>query len=180
IVRGSGAGPYGAGALTGVIALRERDAGSVLDASVAERGGGRLAGAGVADLGPVRLVASGLYETSDGYAPVRGANAGAADIPMDLEVKSAALRADVPVGPAVVALRASAFEEDRGSGLKNARATASGNSLSATAAVQPTDDRLGWRLQAWRRESDLANTSAAVAADRSDTTPANDQYETPA
>jgi outer membrane receptor protein involved in Fe transport len=39
---------------------------------------------------------------------------------------------------------------------------------------------MGWRLQAWRRESDLANTSVAVAADRASTTPANDQFETPA
>ena len=180
IVRGAGAGPYGAGALTGVIALRERDAGSVLDASIAEQGGARLAGSGATALGPVRLVASGLYETSDGYVPVRGAAAGAADTPLDLEIRSAALRADVPVAVAVVSLRAAAFEEDRGSGLAGARATASGNLLSATAAVQPRADRPGWRLQAWRRESDLANTSVAVAADRATTTPANDQYETPA
>src|SRR5690606_8969748 len=72
IVRGAGAGPCGAGALTGVIQLRERDRGAVLDASVGERGGARLAGSGGAGLGPVRLVASGLYETSDGYVPVRG------------------------------------------------------------------------------------------------------------
>lgn len=180
IVRGSGAGPYGAGALTGVISLRERDAGSVLGASIAERGGVRLAGSGATALGPVRLVASGLYETSDGYVPVRGPAAGAADTPLDLEVRSAALRADLPVAAAVVSLRASAFEEDRGSGLAGARATASGNLISATAAVQPRADRPGWRLQAWRRESDLANTSVAVATDRATTTPANDQYETPA
>ena len=180
IVRGSGAGPYGAGALTGAISLRERDAGSVLDASIAERGGARLAGSGATALGPVSLVASGLYETSDGYIPVRGPAAGAADTPLDLEVRSAALRADLPVAAAVVSLRASAFEEDRGSGLAGARATAGGNLISATAAVQPRADRPGWRLQAWRRESDLANTSVAVAADRATTTPANDQYETPA
>lgn len=180
IVRGSGAGPYGAGALTGVIALRERDAGSVLDASVAERGGARVAGSGATALGPVRIVASGLYETSDGYVPVRGSAAGAADTPLDLEVRSAALRADLPLAEAVVSLRAAAFEEDRGSGLDGARATASGNSLSAAAALRPRADRPGWRLQAWRRESDLANTSVAVSADRTSTTPANDQYETPA
>ncbi|KQY88034.1 MULTISPECIES: TonB-dependent receptor [unclassified Brevundimonas] len=180
IVRGSGAGPYGAGALTGVIALRERDAGAVLDASVAERGGARVAGSGATALGPVRIVASGLYETSDGYVPVRGSAAGAADTPLDLEVRSAALRADLPLAEAVVSLRAAAFEEDRGSGLGGARATASGNSLSATAALRPRADRPGWRLQAWRRESDLANTSVAVSADRTSTTPANDQYETPA
>jgi outer membrane receptor protein involved in Fe transport len=180
IVRGSGAGPYGAGALTGVISLRERDDGSVLDASIAERGGARLAGSGATTLGSIRVVASGLYETGDGYVPVRGAAAGAADTPLDLEVRSAALRADLPVAAAVVSLRASAFEEDRGSGLAGARATASGNLLSATAALQPRADRPGWRLQAWRRESDLANTSVAVSADRATTTPANDQYETPA
>jgi hypothetical protein len=37
-----------------------------------------------------------------------------------------------------------------------------------------------WRLQAWARSSDLENTSAAVAAGRVGTTPANDQYSTPA
>ncbi|KQW82923.1 TonB-dependent receptor [Brevundimonas sp. Root1279] len=180
LIHGSGAGPYGAGALTGVIQLRERDMGAVLDASVAERGGARLAAAAGTDAGPVRLVGTALYETSDGYVPVRGPEAGAADTPLDLEFLSAAVRADIPVAAAVVSLRASAFEEDRGSGLAGARATASGNSLSATAALAPTPERLGWRLQAWRRESDLANSSVAVAPDRSSTTPANDQYATPA
>lgn len=179
IVRGSGAGPYGAGALTGVISLRERDDSSVLDASFAERGGVRASASGATAPGPVRLVASGLYERSAGYIPVRGAAAGAADTPLDLEVRSAALRADIAVSEAVVSLRASAFEENRGSGLAGARATASGQALSATVAVQPAI-RPGWRLQAWRRESDLANSSVAVAADRASTTPANNQYETPA
>lgn len=180
IVRGSGAGPYGAGALTGVIQLRERDAGAVLDASIMERGGARLGASGATDLGPARLVASGLYETSDGYVPVRGPDAGAADRPLDLEVRSAALRADLPLGEAALSLRAAAFEEERGSGVENSRASASGNLVSATAAVQPRADRPGWRLQAWQRESDLSNTFVAIAADRSSATPASSQDETPA
>ncbi|MEG1030106.1 MAG: TonB-dependent receptor plug domain-containing protein, partial [Brevundimonas sp.] len=180
IVRGAGAGPYGAGALTGVIQLRERERGGVLDASISERGGARLAGSGGVDAGPVRLTGSVLYEASDGYVPVRGAAAGAADTPLDLETKSAALRADVPLGEAALSLRAAAYEEERGSGLAGARATASGHLLSATAAKRPSNGDYGWRLQAWRRESDLANTSVAVAADRTSTTPANNQYETPA
>ncbi|PQZ83661.1 TonB-dependent receptor [Brevundimonas sp. MYb46] len=180
IVRGAGAGPYGAGALTGVIQLRERERGGGLDASIAERGGARLAGSGGLDTGPVRLTGSVLYEASDGYVPVRGAAAGAADTPLDLEAKSAALRADVPLGEAALSLRAAAYEEERGAGLAGARATASGHLLSATAAKRPSNGDYGWRLQAWRRESDLANTSVAVAADRTTTTPANNQYETPA
>ncbi|MNX66524.1 catecholate siderophore receptor CirA [compost metagenome] len=180
IVRGAGAGPYGAGALTGVIQVRERERGGVLDASIAERGGARLAGSGGVDAGPARLTGSVLYETSDGYVPVRGAAAGAADTPLDLEAKSASLRADLPLGDAALSLRAGAYEEDRGSGLAGARSTASGHVLSAAVARQATVQQAGWRLQAWRRESDFANTSVAVAADRTTTTPANDQYETPA
>jgi len=180
IVRGAGAGPYGAGALTGVIQLRERERGGVLDASIAERGGARLAGAGGLDAGPLRLTGSALYETSDGYTPVRGAAAGTADTPLDLETKAAALRLDASLGEARLSLRASAYDEERGSGLRGARSSASGHLLSATAAKRPQDGDYGWRLQAWRRESDFANTSVAVAADRNATTPANDQYETPA
>ena len=180
IVRGSGAGPYGAGALTGVIQLRERDAGWTVDGSLAERGGARLAASAATDLGPARLVGSALYETSDGYVPVRGPAAGAADAPLDLDVRSAALRADLPAGSATVSLRAAAFEENRGSGVENSRAMASGNLLSATAATPPAADRPGWRLQLWRRESDLANMFVALADDRSSARPANQQFETPA
>lgn len=181
IIRGGGAGPYGAGALTGVIALRERDrAGGVLDAGVSSRGGERVAGSASADLGPVRLVASGLYDVSDGYIPVRGNQAGAADTPLDLDARSGALRADVPFGDVALSVRASAYEEDRGSGLAGARANASGTSLSATLARQPTADRPGWHLQAWQSRSNLTNSFVAVAADRSTTTAANDQFHTPA
>ena len=182
IVRGAGAGPYGAGALTGVIQLRERERGGVLAASAAERGGARLAGSGGVDVGRARLTGSALYETSDGYVPVRGAAAGAADAPLNLEAKAAALRLDTPLGAsgAALSLRASAYDEARGSGLAGARSSASGHLLSATAARRAEEGSYGWRLQAWRRESDFANTSVAVAPDRSGTTPANDQYETPA
>ena len=180
VIRGAGAGPYGAGALTGTIQLRERASGGVLDASVAERGGARISGSGSTLVGPVRLTASGLYEVSDGYTPVRGAAAGAADTPLDLDSRSAAIRADIPIGPASLSLRATTWEEDRGSGLLDTRANASGHSFSATAARAPVGDGYGWRLQAWRIESDFSNTSASVAADRSATTLANDQYGTPA
>lgn len=180
VVRGSGAGPYGAGALTGVIQLRERDTGAVLDASISERGGRRLGASGATDAGRARLVASGLYETSDGYVPVRGLDAGAADQPLDLEVRAAALRADLPLGETALSLRAAAFEEERGSGVENSRAAASGHVLSATAALPPRADRPGWRLQAWRRESDLSNTFVAIADDRSSASLAASQDQTPA
>ncbi|MDQ1155577.1 TonB-dependent receptor [Brevundimonas sp. SORGH_AS_0993] len=183
IVRGAGAGPYGAGALTGAVALTERDRGGVLDGSAAQDGGARLAGAASTRLGSVGVTVSALHEVSDGYIPVRGPAAGAADTPLDLDSRAAALRVDAPLGRmegARLSVRAAVWEEDRGAGLAGARANASGHSLSATAARTPQDDGYGWRLQAWRIDSDLANGSVSVAADRSTTTPANDQFKTPA
>ena len=71
--------------------------------------------------------------------------AGAADTPLDLDSRSAALRVDAPLDGlnlegANLSLRAATWEEDRGSGLLNARSNASGHSLSATAAKAPDAD----------------------------------------
>ncbi|WP_269515905.1 TonB-dependent receptor [Brevundimonas subvibrioides] len=182
IVRGAGAGPYGAGALTGVIALRERDGvGGSLDLSSGEYGGRRLAAATTLSTGRLALTGTVQREQSDGYIPVRGARAGAADVPLDLATLSGAIRADVALTDATaLSLRASAYEEDRGAGLLGARSSATGQSYSATLSHTPSADRPGWRAQVWRRESDFANTSVAVAADRATTTPANNQFATPA
>ncbi len=182
IIRGSGAGPYGAGALTGVIALRERGReGGVLDASLGEYGGRRIAGAATLTHGRVAITGSTLYDRSAGYTPVRGAAAGAADTPLDLETLSAAVRADIGIdGATALSLHASAYDEARGSGLTGARSSGSGQGYSATLARTPGRNRLGWRAQAWRRDSDFANSSVAVGPDRAATTPANDQFATPA
>ena len=180
VIRGAGSGPYGAGALTGTITLRERAKGGAVDVSASERGGLRAAGSASTRLGPLAVTLSGLREVSDGYVPVRGPAAGAADTPLDLDSRSAALRVDTALGQANLSVRAANWEEDRGSGLAGTRANASGHSLSATAAQTPSADGYGWRLQAWRIDSNLANSSASVSADRSTTTPANDQFKTPA
>jgi len=180
VIRGAGSGPYGAGALTGTITLRERGKGGTLDVSASERGGLRAAGSASTRVGRVAVTLSGLREVSDGYVPVRGSAAGAADTPLDLDSRSAALRVDTALGQANLSVRAATWEEDRGSGLVGTRANASGHSLSATAAQTPTADGYGWRLQAWRIDSNLANSSASVSADRSTATPANDQFKTPA
>lgn len=181
VLRGSGAGSYGAGALTGVIQLRERSAGGTLDASLAEDGGARIALAGGRPGDRVGLFGAVLHDRSDGYVAVRGRERGAADTSLDLEASSLTLRADVALpGSATLSARLGAYDEARGAGLVGARAKASGNVVSLTAARAPAQGEWGWRVQTWRRESDFANSSVSVAADRSSTTPANDQFETPA
>lgn len=179
IVRGAGAQAYGAGALTGVVALTGRDGGGpVLEAGV--EGGGLGYRRAAVNAGGGGLLASVTAERSDGWTPVREGR-GAADEPLALDTWSAALRYDarLAAGPAVAA-RIAAYDENRRSGLVGADSRSRGAQASLTLAQAPAEGRNGWRLQAWSVVSDLQNRSVAVGAGRAFTTPANDQFETPA
>ncbi|MDB5498780.1 MAG: TonB-dependent receptor for transport vitamin [Phenylobacterium sp.] len=179
IVRGAGAGPYGAGALTGVIALQERGAGeglAALDVSAGERNSYRAAVSG----GAPGLLVTASAETTDGYTPVRGSAAGAADQPLTLQDQSIALRAQHDFDGVQAAARLGVFQERRGAGLLGARSKAEGSSATFTLARPAASGVGGWRLQAWARSSDLLNTSVAVAPGRATTTPANNEFSTPA
>jgi len=180
VVRGAGAGPYGAGALTGVIALDERGERGALEISAAQDGGLRAGGAATLDAGASRLFATAVHDRSDGYIPVRGPAAGAADAPLDLDATAGAVRLDTALAGGDLSLRLAGYDEDRGAGLVGARAQASGWTASAAFARQLRGGAPGWRLQLWRRESHFANTSVAVAPGRTGTTPANNQFATPA
>ena len=177
IVRGAGAGAYGAGALTGAIALQERGATgglSALDVSAGERGEAR----GAAAFGTQGLLITAAAEHNDGHVPVLSSLRGAADTRASLDSASVSARVQGELAGVATAFRLGAYEERRGAGLAGARSTASG--ASATLTLAKVRDGGGWRLQAWARSSDLANSSAAVAAGRATTTPASDQYATPA
>jgi vitamin B12 transporter len=174
IIRGAGSGPYGAGALTGVVQLTERRKGGVLEAAVGERGYTQLSGVDV--LGD--LMIAGSWQQSDGWIPVR-AGRGAADRPLAYEAASGVIRYSPSIGSTDLAFRAAAFEEQRDSGLAGAASRATGAVFSATAIGGEANGRQ-WRLQAWSRVSDLENSSFSVAPDRSTTTPAAEQFGTPA
>jgi outer membrane cobalamin receptor len=182
MVRGSGAGPYGAGALTGVIDLQERALapGSVAgEVSAGSRGGDRGAAVGDAQAGPVNLFGSMSSEQGDRWTPVVNGR-GAADDALTLHDWNGAGRAQMAVGRAVIAAHLGAYEEDRDSGLVGAISRSRGQDASLTAAAQPTNTDLGWRLQGWVRHSDLLNTSVSTALNRNSTTPSDDEYSTPA
>ena len=181
IVRGAGAGPYGAGALTGVVALDELSKpGSLrIEAEGGSMNQGRGALATAQSIGSAEVFLSASGERSDGWVPVRF-GAGAADDQLSLRDWSVAARVQAPVGRSLVAIRAGAYQEDRQAGLVGAQSTATGKIGSITLAAQPGPGQLGYRLQAWVHNSGLRNTSVAVSPGRVATTPANDQYETPA
>ena len=182
IVRGAGSGPYGAGALTGVVQLDSRGdlegiAGSASAGDLGYRQETLVAGAGGS--GPTRVFADASGQESDGWIPVRSGR-GAADRPLDLHGWSAAGRVEQDVGSAVLAARVAGYGEDRGAGVVGSGSRASGQQLSLTLAQPPTGARAGFRLQAWALASDLYNATASTSNARDTSTPANVQYATPA
>jgi outer membrane receptor protein involved in Fe transport len=179
LVRGAGAGPYGAGALTGVVSLQEAAAGpalSALDVSAGSREGWRIAAVGG---GPGVLI-SASAEGGDGFIPVDRDRRGPVDTPLKLSARQAAFRVQHAWGDVAGSARFGVYEERRGAGLAGAAASGSGASATFTLARPAAPATLGWRTQAWIRASDLANSSVAVSAGRTIATPANEQYSTPA
>lgn len=179
VVRGAGAGPYGAGALTGVIALTERgaqDGLGALDVSAGERNSYRAAVSG----GTQSMLITASGESTDGYTPVRGPIAGAADTPLYLEDANAAVRLQHDFDGIEAAARAEVFEERRGAGLLGAHSDATGTAETITLAQPASEGVGGWRLQAWTRTSNLLNTSVSVPTSRATTTPSDNEYSTPA
>lgn len=178
IVRGAGAGPYGAGALTGVIQLAERTSvspGGEYELHGAERGG--LGGDAVYAVGDV--IAAVSAERTNGWVPVR-AGRGAADEALAFRSTAGSVRWSPGWRGGDLAFRVSGYEEHRDSGLAGAASRSTGASISAAMTGGETSAGTGWRLQGWARRSDLENSSVAVGAGRATTTPANDQYGTPA
>ena len=182
LVRGAGAGPYGAGALTGVVALSGRTTapgGFAGDISYADHDEARGAAIASTDIGSVHLLVGAAAETSAGWVPVQ-TGAGAADTHLTLHDNTEFAQAQTDIGRAVLTGRVSAYDEDRGAGLAGAAARARGEQASLTLAAQPTPQALGWRVQGWVDGSDLQNSSVAVAAGRASTTASNNEYKTPA
>ncbi len=182
LVRGAGAGPYGAGALTGVVALEQPTAvpGHIAgDVEGGSLGYARAAAITEIDAGPTRAFFDGSAETSDGWVPVRQGR-GAADRPLNLDDWSLAERIETDVGPAVLSERITGFQEDRGAGTVFAGSRVRGGQASVTLVQAPSTGALGWRVQGWVSTSNLANTTASVSANRNVATLADNQYATPA
>lgn len=178
VLRGAGAGPYGAGALTGSVRLRERrGTGAVLTAEGGELGYARLSGVGEAGSDAFSLMLAGSAQVSDGWVAVRDGR-GLADVPLASDSIAGVARAEWRGDRLVFSARVGAYSEWRSAGLAGAESTSEGASVSMTLAAPRGP--FAWRVQTWFMDSDLANSSVSVAAGRNTTTPANDQYATPA
>lgn len=178
VLRGAGAGPYGAGALTGAVQLDEqRGESAMFSLEGGERGHVRAAATGEARGDAWSLMLAANVQRDDGWIPVR-VGRGAADAPLWSDLAAGVARLEWRDGEHVFSARLGGYSESRGAGLVGAESNSDGASLSVTLAAPAGD--VAWRVQAWAITSDLYNTSVATAPDRSATTPANEQYATPA
>ena len=182
IIRGAGAGPYGAGALTGVVALRERTPAPGEWSLDAQGGGlGFSREAAVADLGigPGNLFVDASGEHSDGWIPII-AGRGAADHPLALNDWQTSARYTADLAGGAFAARVSTFGQDQATGVSDGFARASGTSESLSWARAPSAGALGGELQIWARESDFSQLSLSEAVGHATATPADLQFATPA
>ncbi len=181
VVRGAGAGAYGAGALTGEIALETAPAQSgdwLLDAEGGSLGHDRVAGVVSQSLGRFVVTLSASQEHDSGWDPIRQGR-GPADSNLSLDAWTASLRLAAQLGAADAAARLSVYHQDQGSGEVGVSSRDEGVSFTASAARAPTPGVLGWRAQAWLSASNLANTAAAVTANQATATLVDNEYATP-
>ena len=177
MVRGAGAGAWGAGALTGVVSLEEarpRPGLLRMDLSAGDHGQSRIS----AVSGDAGILASVSASRGPGFTPVRGSARGRADAPLGLEAYSASGRVQSDLGDLALAAGLSGWREARESGLAGAASQTSGVAADLTLADIRAGN--GWRVQGWVRASDLKNSSVSVSPGRASTVPASDQYATPA
>jgi outer membrane receptor protein involved in Fe transport len=180
VVRGAGGGAYGAGALTGVVDLSLVPPEALrpyVETDIDGHGGGGLQ----AGFAMGRHIGVHLSDqTLEGDVPVRGSQRGAADVVTYGRDRSLLINGQWTAAEGELSFLAGGYDSIRETGLKGATARSKGDQLSLAWTRQPTDGRLGYRLQIWHKDSDLANRSVSVLPGRIDTSLANDQMKTPA
>lgn len=178
ILRGAGAGPYGAGALTGAVLLEERrEPGAVVTLESGDLGHQRVSGLAEVQSDALSLMLGASVQESDGWIPVRAAR-GAADEALSFESLSGVGRVEWRRRDLVLSTRASIYADERSAGLRGARSASDSATLSLS--IAKPSGAFAWRAQAWIISSDFINASVALSLDRNTATPANLQYATPA
>lgn len=182
IYQGGGAGPFGAGALSGVIDLQSKSAaqGLNVDAAGGNRGffqGSAMAGFQVGDLG-VRVLGFGGRE--DGFHFLPKDQRGLVDVPASSHHYGGALDFAMPVGEGTIfAGRFAAFVDER----VNGNDLAPNETEALEASLRLTHDGQGeapsWSLVVYGQEREFAQTFVSVRDGRTTSRPVLDQFDVP-
>lgn len=181
VTRGGGAGPFGAGAVTGIVALESGRVPGFARADIGSRSAVRLGSGGTVALGPGKwsgeLSADAGYERGAGYYLIAPAQRGAVDVPARYAAWHVAARATIAAGARTevqAALRL--FDDHR---LRGQAGTAS-QSRGGDASVRVIGrGRWQWEALGYVQERGFASGFVATAPDRNSATPTLDQFATP-
>lgn len=182
LYRGGGAGPFGAGALSGVIDLESRRVEEGLNSRVA--GGSRglfegdvLAGAHIGDVG-VRLAAFGAREA--GFFLLSKDQRGRVDARAAYHHYGASLDVSTyVVEDTILSLRMAGFAERRINGFEEAPNETEGGEASLRLAHEGGEDRPSWSLVTYGQEREFAQVFVAVDDARESLRPVLDQFDVP-
>ncbi len=177
ITRGSGTGPFGAGALAGVIeldslALAERDRLS-LGITGGSRGAWQGDAALVLPLGAGHVALDVHHDRGTGFFTTPLSQRVAASVPARYRASSAALAASVPVTPhTALSARIGLFRDDRT--LRFAGANSRAEGVDASVRLTGTG-RWQWEALGWLQARDFSNIVVSATSFR----PVLDQRDTP-
>ncbi|KAB7645467.1 TonB-dependent receptor [Polymorphobacter fuscus] len=182
VVRGGGAGAFGAGAVAGTLNLSSGTPATLAPVSLGIAGGSRgsweAAGGVTAQLGQGFVSVSGRYDEGDGYVLLPENQRGPIDIPARYKSWGASIRAVVPVSDATeVQVTGRAFDDERVRGIELVNSRTRG--ADASVRVVHRGD-WGAEALAYVQTRDFAAGFASVNAARTTATPTLDQYRTPA
>lgn len=182
IYQGGGAGPFGAGALSGVIDLQSKSAsqGLSVDAVGGNRGffqGSALAGFQLGDVG-VRILGFGGRE--DGFHFLPEDQRGLVDVPASSHHYGGALDFAMPLGEdTIFAGRFAAFVDERVNGNELAPNETEALEASLRLTHDGAGERPSWSLVVYGQEREFAQTFVSVRDNRTTSRPVLDQFDVP-
>lgn len=181
VIRGGGSGPFGAGALTGVIELESATPDEAPKVFARAAYGSRESYEGdvsiIAPLGPGFLTVAGGFDTGDGYELTPESQRGPVDVPAAYDQASISARAVAPLPFAFeLQARAATFSDERLRGLVGATSTSDGTDVSVRLVR-----RAPWAIDlvAYRQNRRFTSAFLAANAERTESTPTLDQFDTP-
>ncbi len=182
VVRGGGAGAFGAGAVAGTLNLTSGTPATLapftLEVAGGSRGSWEASGGVTAQLGQGFVSASARFDQGDGYYLIPDSQRGPIDIPARYKSWGVSIRAVVPVAADTeVQVAGRVFDDQRVRGLELVNSRTKG----ADASVRLVH-RGDWGAEAlaYVQTRDFAAQFASVGAGRASATPTLDQYRTPA
>lgn len=182
VVRGGGAGAFGAGAVAGTLNLTSGTPATLSPFSLSVAGGSRgsveAAGALTAQLGQGFVSASGRFDQGDGYILIPANQRGPIDIPARYKSWGVSIRAVMPLAEDTeVQVTGRAFDDQRVRGVELVNSRSKG----ADASVRVVHNgEWGVEALAYVQTRDFTAQFASIGAGRASASPTLDQYRTPA